>query len=318
MSKILVIDDSAFEAKQLQDLLGKSGHEVLWAETGAQGMKVIKTNPPDLILLDLVLPDISGTEICRWAKRNVGSQSIPIIMLTAKTDLKDRISGLEEGANDYITKPFNDLELKARISAALREKQLRDALQGKNEEYEDLLRKVERMAITDGVTGLFNRRHFEETLIKEFERYKRYNIPFACLMIDVDYFKAINDTYGHETGDVVLKKIAKTIQGQVRGVDTLARYGGDEFSVLLPQQDKPSAELIAGRILEDARNRTFEKLKNEEQITLSIGICCVPSLDLEEFDQIMQCADHALYKAKKKGRNCVEFATQREVVQGPH
>lgn len=317
MSKILVIDDSAFESKQLRELLEEIGHQVLWAETGAQGMKLIKTASPDLILLDLVLSDISGQEICRWSKRNAGTQTIPIIMLTAKTDMKDRVAGLEEGANDYITKPFNDLELKARIAAALREKQLRDALQNKNQEYEDLLRKVERMAITDAVTGLYNRRHFEEVLIKEFERFKRYDIPFACLMIDVDYFKSVNDTYGHETGDVVLKKIAKTIQAQVRGVDTVARYGGDEFAVLLPQQGKGSAEMIAQRILEDARSRDFDKLK-EKRITLSIGISSIPDPDLKEVDQIMQCADYALYKAKKKGRDCVQSAMQREVEQDLH
>src|SRR3989338_1535229 len=147
MAKILIIDDSPFESKQLKALLENIGHEALLAETGAQGMKLIKMALPDLILLDLVLPDISGREICRWTKINADTQAIPIIMITARAEVKDRIAGLEEGANDYVTKPFDDMELKARIAAVLREKRLQDALKSKNHEYEDLLRKFEKMAI---------------------------------------------------------------------------------------------------------------------------------------------------------------------------
>lgn len=313
MAKILIIDDSPFESKQLKALLENIGHEALLAETGAQGMKLIKMALPDLILLDLVLPDISGREICRWTKINADTQAIPIIMITARAEVKDRIAGLEEGANDYVTKPFDDMELKARIAAVLREKRLQDALKSKNHEYEDLLRKFEKMAITDPVTGLYNRRHFEEVLIREYERFQRYNVPFSCLMIDVDYFKTINDTYGHDVGDIVLKEIAQIIQHSIRGVDTAARYGGDEFVLLLPQQKQEGAEKAALRILENARTHTFEEFKKKEgRVTLSVGLFSASDPDLKKIEQVFQTADYALYKAKKGGRNQAQTATVKE------
>lgn len=317
MAKILVIDDSAFETKHLKALLQREGHEVLVAETGMQGIKLTKLEHPDLILLDLILPDISGREVCRWVKKNVETQSVPIIMLTARTEIKERVAGLEEGANDYVTKPCDDSELKARIDAVLREKRLRDQLEKKNLEYEELMRKFERMAITDPVTGLFNRRRFEEVLTQEFERYRRYGTPFSCLMIDVDYFKTINDTYGHDVGDLVLKETAQTIQGQIRGVDTVARYGGDEFAVLLSQQKGEEAVKAAGRILKHVRQLRFKEMKKGGKITLSIGIASVPDPELKKMDQIVQCADYALYKAKKRGRDCAETATVKEADHDP-
>lgn len=313
MAKLLVIDDSLFESKHLMSLLQEQGHEVVCAETGALGMKMIKIEHPDLILLDLVLPDISGREICRWAKMNSDTQMIPIIILTSRADVKERVAGLQEGANDYITKPFDDLELKARIAAVLREKLLRDELQKKNTEYEDLLRKFEKMAVTDTVTGLYNRRRFDEVLTREFERFIRYEVPFSCLMIDVDHFKTINDTYGHDVGDVVLRGIAKTIQKQIRTVDTVARYGGDEFVVLLTQQKKEDAEKVALRIIKQLRQQTFEEIdKNGEKVTVSIGITSVPDPDLKNKEQVVHGADYALYKAKKKGRDCFQTASIKE------
>ena len=314
MAKILIIDDSIFESKHLTLLLQEQGHDVVCAETGAHGMKMIKTEHPDLILLDLILPDISGREICRWSKLNPETQMTPVIILTARAEVKERVAGLQEGANDYITKPFDDLELKARIAAVLREKHLRDELQKKNSEYEDLLRKFEKMAVTDSVTGLFNRRRFEEVLAREFERFVRYNVPFACLMIDVDHFKTINDTYGHDVGDTVLKGISKTIQKQIRGVDTVARYGGDEFVVLLTQQKKGEAEKVAARIIKHLRQQSIEEIdKSGEKVTVSIGIASVPDPDLKSKEQVVQCADYALYKAKKKGRDGFQSASIKEI-----
>lgn len=317
MAKILVIDDSSFETKHLKALLQRDGHEVLVAETGMQGIKLVKTDRPDLILLDLILPDISGREVCRWVKLNVETQAIPIIMLTSRTEVKERVAGLEEGANDYVTKPCDDSELKARIDAVLREKTLRDQLEKKNMEYEELMRKFERMAITDPVTGLFNRRRFEEVLAQEYERYCRYGTPFACLMIDVDHFKRINDTYGHDVGDLILRETAQTIQGQTRGVDTVARYGGDEFAVLLTQQKGDEAVKAAGRILKHVGQLHFKEIKKGERVTLSIGIALVPDPDLKEMDQVVQCADYALYKAKKEGRDRAEITTIKESNQDP-
>ena len=314
MSKILIIDDSTFEANHVKTLLEQMGHEVLWAETGSRGIKIIKLDRPDLIILDLVLPDIAGLEICRWIKQDMRMKNTPVIMLTARGAVQERVEGLTEGATDYIAKPFDDAELKSRVIAVLREVELRDRLELKNVEYEELLKRLEKMSITDALTGLYNRRHFEDVVVAEFERFKRYNIPFSCMMIDVDKFKAINDLCGHDVGDTVLKSVAHLIQGQVRGVDTVSRYGGDEFVVLLAQLRGESAERVAFRMLSAANMRDYQAVDGRlSKITLSIGISGVPDADLKTIDQLVKSADQALYKAKNSGRNCYKIASVKEI-----
>ncbi|MEK7703137.1 MAG: diguanylate cyclase [Nitrospirota bacterium] len=314
MAKILIVDDSTFEANHVKMLLEEIGHEVLWAETGSRGIKIIKLDRPDLIILDLVLPDISGIEICRWVKQDMRMKNTPVIMLTAKGDVRERVEGLVEGATDYIAKPFDDAELKTRIMAILREVELRERLEQKNVEYEDLLKRLEKMSITDPLTGLYNRRHFEDIIVSEFERFKRYNIPFSCMMIDVDHFKDVNDLCGHDVGDAILKSVAEVLNGQVRGVDTLARYGGDEFVVLLAQLRGESAERVAFRMLSAANMRDFQAIDGRlGKVTLSIGIAGVPDSELKTIDQLVKSADQALYKAKKAGRNCYRLASVKDI-----
>ncbi len=314
MAKILIIDDSTFEANYVKDILEAVGHEVLWAETGSRGIKMIKMDRPELILLDLILPDISGIEICRWIKQDIRMKNTPVVMLTAKGEVQERVEGLEEGATDYIAKPFNDAELKARIAAILREKELRGRLEKKNVEYEELLKRLEIMSITDALTGLYNRRRFEDLLVSEFERFKRYNSPFSCMMIDVDHFKEVNDTCGHDVGDTVLKTIARSLQAQVRGVDTVARFGGDEFVALLAQLRREGAERVAFRMISACNLNDFQEVdKRVQKVTISIGIATVPDPDLKTIDQVLKCADQALYKAKVSGRNCYKIASVKEI-----
>jgi len=314
MAKILIIDDSTFEANHVKGLLEEMGHEVLWAETGGRGIKIIKLDRPDLIILDLVLPDISGLEICRWIKQDMRMKGTPVIMLTARGEVQERVEGLMEGATDYIAKPFDDTELKTRVMAVLREVEMRERLEQKNTEYEDLLKRLERMSITDSLTGIYNRRHFEDVVVAEFERFKRYNIPFSCMMIDVDKFKEINDQCGHDVGDTVLKSVAQLLQGQVRGVDTVARYGGDEFVVLLAQLRAEGAEKVAFRILSSANMQNYQAVDHRlSKVTLSIGIAGVPDVDLKTIDQLVKSADQALYKAKNAGKNCYKLSSVKEI-----
>ena len=314
MAKILIIDDSTFEANHVKALLEEMGHEVLWAETGGRGIKIIKLDRPDLIILDLILPDISGMEICRWVKQDMRMKNTPVMMVTARGEVQERVEGLTEGATDYIAKPFDDAELKTRVMAILREVELRSRLEQKNTEYEELLKRLEKMSITDSLTGLYNRRHFEDVVVAEFERFKRYNIPFSCMMIDIDKFKEVNDLCGHDVGDAILKSVAHLIQGQVRGVDTAARYGGDEFVVLLAQLRGESAERVAFRILSVANLQNHQDIDRRlNKITLSIGIAGVPDADLKTIDQLMKAADQALYKAKNSGRNCYKIASVKEI-----
>ena len=306
---ILLVEDSETQAKTTRCFLENSGYEVLWAENGMAAFKVAKTRQIDLVLLDRVLPDMDGNEVCRWLKLDQDTKVIPIIMLTVKDSASDKVTGLESGADDYLPKPYNEIELNARIYAALRTKTLQDELRTKNRQLEDMLTRVEVLAITDPLTGLFNRRRFETILELEYKKTARYQTPLSCLMIDIDHFKSINDTFGHHKGDVVLKEVALLIQRSIREVDTAARWGGEEFSVLIPTINRESALQPAKRILKAVSEHAFPDI-TDRKITVSIGVADVPNVKVDSSSKLVQMADLAMYEAKKKGRNRIELASE--------
>lgn len=305
-AKVLVVEDSYTQAEHIKDYLQKFGYDVICVSDGKSAIKTAKTQQIDIVLLDLVLPDISGNEVCRMLKSSEDTKGIPVIMLTVKSTVTDKVAGLEAGADDYLPKPYNETELNARIYASLRTKSLQDELKRKNSELEGLLKKVEVLAITDQLTGLYNRRHFETVMEKEFAKVKRYKIPLSCLLIDIDNFKRINDMYGHHTGDIVLRETAKTIANNSRTTDTVARWGGEEFIALLSQTEKSDALHLASRILTSISETKFPGLPREN-ITVSIGVATVPHPSINSEEKLIQAADSALYEAKKKGRNRVEI-----------
>ncbi len=305
-TKILLVEDDKIQAKVTKDSLESIGHEVILAEDGKSAIRIAKTDNVDLILLDLVLPDITGNEVCRWLKLNQDTKGIPIIMLTVKSSTLEKVEGLKAGADDYLPKPYNEVELNARIYACLRTKALQDELKDKNRELEEVLSRVEVLAVTDPLTELFNRRHFETIIEKEFNRTTRYKSPTSCLMIDVDNFKSVNDEYGHRTGDVVLKELAEITKNCLRRVDTIARWGGEEFVVLLPGTDKANALKAASRILKAISSHAFSGITR--QITVSIGISSVPDSSVDSAEKFIDVADLALYKAKSTGRNRIELS----------
>jgi len=305
-AKILLVEDDKVQAKATKESLEASGYEIIPAEDGKSAIKIAKTQHVDIILLDLVLPDMNGTEVCRWLKLDKDTKSIPVIMLTVKGSTMEKVEGLKAGADDYLPKPYNEIELNARIYASLRTKALRDELKVKNRELEDVLSKLEVLAITDALTELFNRRYFETIIEKEFSRTARYKSPSSCLMIDVDFFKRVNDTYGHRTGDRVLKELAAMIRNCMRKVDTVARWGGEEFIVLLPGTNKENALQAASRILKSISAHKFSDIS--EEITVSIGIASVPDPSIDTAEQLIDKADFSLYDAKSKGRNRIEVA----------
>lgn len=308
-AKILLVEDDRVQAQFVREFLERKGYEVIWAENGASAIKIAKTVPIDLILLDLILPDISGHEVCRWLRLNQDTKGIPIIMLTVKTNINDKIAGLEAGADDYLPKPFDEAELNARIYASLRTKALQDELKERNRQLEDLLHKLEIMAITDHLTEIYNRRHFEEILKREFARALRYNLHLSCLMADIDHFKRINDTYGHAAGDAVLKEVARLIHSSLREVDVIGRWGGEEFIALLTQAKKADAKKVAERILQSVSAHRFQGLPENEKITISIGVASVPEDgDIDNWEKLIKAADEALYRAKRNGRNRVELS----------
>jgi two-component system, cell cycle response regulator len=304
-AKILVVEDDKMQAGITKSYLEASGYDVILAEDGKSAIKIAKTTMLDIILLDLVLPDMDGNEVSRWLKLDEETKGVPIIMLTAKTSTLGKVNGLRAGADDYLSKPYNENELTARINASLRTKALQDELKEKNRKLEELLAKVELLAITDHLTGLFNRRHFELLVENEFNPTQRYKTPTSCLMADVDYFKSINDEYGHRAGDMVLKELAEIIKACLRNVDTIARWGGEEFVILLPRTNREDASSTASRILSAVSGRMFSGIKRP--ITISIGGATIPHPSIDSAEKFIDASDNALYKAKAGGRNRIEF-----------
>ena len=306
-AKILLVEDDPVQANVAKEYLESSGYEITWAENGKSAIKAAKTQPLDLILLDMMLPDLDGNEVCRWLKLNEDTKGIPIIILSVKSSTEEKVVGLEAGADDYLPKPYNEIELNARIYACLRTKALQDELREKNRQLEEVLLRVEQLAITDPLTELFNRRRFEATLEKEFMRTMRYGSANSCLMIDIDFFKRVNDEYGHHVGDIVLKETAEVIKGCVREIDTVARWGGEEFIVLLPETKKEEALKVATRILDVIAGHSFSQITTN--LTVSIGLAGVPDPSIDTAEKLIQTSDLALYEAKAKGRNRVETYT---------
>ena len=306
-ANILLVEDNKTQSAIIKDYLEKNGYHVSTVETGMSAFKAAKAKGIDIILLDRILPDIDGNDVCRWLKLDQGTRDIPVIMLTEKGAMTDKVSGLEAGADDYLPKPFDEGELNARIYARLRAKTQQDELKSKNRQLEDMLTRVESLAIMDPLTGLYNRRRFETIFTSEFKRAMRYQLPLSCMMIDIDHFKKINDTSGHQEGDRVLKEIAQVIQATVREVDTPARWGGEEFVVLSPNTTRENGLRAAERVRKAVDSHTFTGT-GSTKFTVSIGVAGIPAPDIDSQDKLIHAADMAMYEAKKKGRNRVESA----------
>jgi diguanylate cyclase (GGDEF)-like protein len=277
----------------------------MWARSGIEGLRLARTELPDLVILDVVMADVDGFAVCRWLKMCAETRDIPVIMLTVRSELQDRIEGLNVGANDYLPKPFADEELEARIFAALRVRATQTELRERNQQLESMLHHVEALAITDPLTGLFNRRRFADVLRREFALTKRYQNSLSCLMVDIDHFKRVNDRYGHEMGDKVLKEVAQTLSQNLREVDVPSRYGGEEFAILLPHTPKNNAYVVADRILERVRLLSFTFREEPISITVSIGVGSTADVASNEADELIRVADLALYEAKRSGRDRV-------------
>lgn len=313
--RVLLVEDDPIQAGETEAILKDSGYEVLWARDGHDAIKHAKTSKPDIILLDLILPGLGGYEVCRWLKLDETARDIPVIMLTVKSDLSDKISGFQIGADDYLPKPYDALELNARIYALLRTKALQNELRLKNRQLEELLEKVNYLAITDMLTGLYNRRRLHDILSSEFERAERYKTPFSLVMLDLDFFKKVNDKFGHNAGDAVLKEISGQILKNVRDIDTAARYGGEEFMVILPNSDKNSARAVAERMRQTVASHSFQDIASA--VTVSIGISGMPDANIRNVDELIRCADIALYRAKQSGRNRVEVGSGEDLLSNP-
>lgn len=292
---VLSVDDISHNLQLLGTILERAGYETTFALSGSQALELLKTRQPDLILLDLMMPGMDGLEVCRILKNSPHSQEIPVIFLTASNESKHLVEAFSAGAVDYITKPFNVPELLARVKTHLELKYAKDQLK-------QALSELARQALTDPLTQVPNRRHLYQIAEREIARTRRYNYPFSSLIIDIDRFKQINDNYGHLIGDEVLKGVAAMIKNSLRREDFFARFGGEEFVVLLPGTDTQSALCVANRIRHLITVAPLLIQGQSITITVSIGIATYDFADCN-LDGLLERADNALLTAKNQGRD---------------
>ncbi|HEV8448707.1 MAG TPA: diguanylate cyclase, partial [Gemmatimonadaceae bacterium] len=256
-SRILIVDDNPDSLEILRARLESWGYRTQTASDGEDALAKIDVSPPDLILLDIMMPRMDGMEVARRVKGNPALPFIPIIMETALATTESKVEGLDSGADDYITKPIDFAELKARVNSMLRIKKLQDALEERERQLLEANQRLRHMSQTDALTGLDNRRQLEDRLEEMFEHARRLNEPFACVMCDLDRFKSVNDTHGHQVGDVVLKQLARILKQEAREIDRVGRYGGEEFMLLLPGTVLDAAVTFAERARKAVEAHTF-------------------------------------------------------------
>jgi diguanylate cyclase (GGDEF)-like protein len=270
---------------------------IVHAFTAEQGMEMARNVHPDLVLLDLDLAGVSGLDVCRKIKANADTASLMIIFLTSTTDVATKVEAFDAGAMDYVTKPFDPVELRARTRAALRTGRLQELLATR--------------AQLDGLTGLWNRAHLDERLAEECAAAERHDRPLALVVLDIDYFKSVNDQYGHPFGDMALQRVAATLSEKVRSSDTVCRYGGEEFAIILRETAGEQALFAAERMRSAIAAIPLLHMQKQVRITASFGVACnhsLPEPNRYTPREVLSGADQALYQAKKAGRNCVRGA----------
>jgi diguanylate cyclase (GGDEF)-like protein len=289
--KLLIVDDQPTNVRVLHQLF-RFECDVFMANSGEQAISVCRNQLPDLVLLDVVMDDIDGHEVCRRLKADPLTVDIPIIFITAKGEQDDEAFGLELGAVDFISKPFNPVIVQARVKTHLTLK-----LQG------DYLRSL---AMLDGLTGIANRRKFESALVAAWAQSCRGSLPLSVVMIDVDFFKRYNDRYGHQEGDTCLRRVAMALSESLnRPYDLVARYGGEEFVCILPGADLDGAIKIAQRLQGAVGKLGIEHAASDvaEQVTISLGVASTIPICTGSPQALILAADERLYDAKQKGRN---------------
>jgi two-component system, cell cycle response regulator len=294
-ARILVIDDDPLQCRHFSQLVEGWSAVAFTATSLAEALRLYRTVAPDLVMLDVLMPHVDGYKLSQIFKRE--GPFVPIILLTGLDDLESKRRGLAAGADEFLTKPVNEFELQIRVSSMLRIKRLADELEAANS-------KLKALAAVDALTQLPNRRVLSERLAFEFTRAARYFQPLSCLMVDVDYFKKVNDTYGHPIGDKVLIEVAATLQRTIRVTDMVGRYGGEEFMVILPQTKGADARIAGERLRRAVATRPRESADVPE-VTISVGAAAMDKPPAASVDELVRQADQALYKAKEAGRNRV-------------
>lgn len=299
--KVLIAEDESVSRRRLEKFLENDDYEIISCKDGIEAWEAIQSeNAPHLLVLDWMMPGIDGVEICRRVRKLAEDPYTYILLLTSKDEKNDIIKGMEAGADDYITKPFDKHELEVRLKAGRRIIEL-------NEELVKTRNILKIQATHDALTGVFNRRAILEALKLEMERSKRKKTPLSVAMLDIDFFKRVNDTYGHLVGDQILKETTRRLGSKLRTYEALGRYGGEEFLVILSDCSKGNTLGHANRLRESISETMMDSTEGMIPVTISIGVGILENVKEVDVELLIKAADEALYRAKNNGRNRVEI-----------
>ncbi len=317
--RILIIDDDPDALSLMRSLCLDAGVQIDEAMDGATGLERAVAQTPDLIVLDMVLPDAGGIEILRRLRAEPRLAAVPVMVVSARRDQTSKVAAFEAGADDYVLKPYDLREVLARLRSQLSRRETLEKLERANIELRLANERLEELAITDELTGVANARHFRTRLAEEFLRAERYQTSLALIIVDLDGFKAVNDDHGHHTGDRLLSQVAGRLVAEARSTDIVCRVGGDEFAFLLPHTDLDSAEHLAQRLSERIGATPLRLAGGKlAGVGLSCGVAAWPECaEIASADELFIAADQALYRAKRAGKGVVISAPAAGTAQGP-
>jgi diguanylate cyclase (GGDEF)-like protein len=298
---VLIADDSLVIRAVVREELEGEGYRVVEAVDGLDAVQQCRDDPPDVVLLDIEMPGLDGYQVLAELKADPEARDIPVVFLTSRGEMDDVVAGLRGGAHDYLRKPFESPELLARVAAATHVKHLQDQLRQRNAD-------LDRLSRTDVLTGMYNRRHLEQELARLHNDSIRHRSPLCVLLLDLDRFKRVNDTYGHKAGDDVLQEFARRVTAELRAGDIGGRWGGEEFLVIMPRTELAEARALAERIRSVVAAEPVASTGVSIDMTVSGGCALGPG---DSPAGLVQAADNGLYRAKEEGRNRLVFDAGR-------
>ena len=307
MINLLIAEDDKVIRKVIERSTVSPDFNVFIAKNGNEALSILNKEEINIAILDWMLPGIEGIEICRMIRSDPKSDYTYIILLTSRIEQDDLIAGFSAGADDYIRKPFNALELQARIKTGERIIDLQKQLLATQE-------KLRVQATHDGLTKLLNRNSIMEIIDMEFERSERGNIPMGIIMVDIDHFKKINDTYGHQAGDEVLKEVASQLNRSIRTYDRIGRYGGEEFLIFLPDCNPEKIKVIAERLRKNVSGNEYIFNEQKINVTISLGLTVNGDENILSPEMMIHVADTGLYEAKRSGRDKWVYSDSKQLI----
>jgi two-component system, cell cycle response regulator len=301
--RVVIAEDDKISRRVLEASLSEWGYDVTAVADGKEALALLRgEDAPRLAVLDWMMPGLEGVDVCTKIRERVGQPYVYVLLLSARNEKQDMLAGLKAGADDYLTKPFDTQELRARLFAGERILHLQDELIAARDA-------LQFQATHDALTGLLNRGAILRDVTRELTRARREHVSVGLILVDIDHFKAVNDDYGHLTGDAILHGVAMRMSGLLRAYDSIGRYGGEEFLVLAPSSDAEGSIQFAERLRAGVESTTYETEAGSLRLTLSLGVAISNPEEAPNGQKLLQAADAALYRAKSRGRNRVAIAT---------